>query len=389
MTKLGDMFHIPVADRLNKRRPCVQKTIGRSGTLFCHCLLILVRVDVCVSSVCVLAVGCWRLAAGRPRPIMAVLLLPAVLTATIATTGAAEWPCYVQTQFAHSQIQVLTNVTYGSAFNKLTKQQQTLTLDVYFPPQPATTAPLRPSVVLIHGGSFETGNSQSDDEPAFAYQFAMRGYAVVSINYRLEGTGTGEPGSSLLTPEPAITAAQDARAAVRFVRANAQQYHLDPDRIVVGGDSAGAITSLWLGYVQQHDPPGGSTNDPGYSSNVSCVVAVSGELGDRAFCQSVNPISHEPHNCAVNGTWDYTAQIGARAPQPALALVHGTHDLTVPYIYALKEIQRAQEVGGIPHTLVTVPGGGHVPFEQLFSSKVWMDQLFGFVANSLEPPCGH
>jgi hypothetical protein len=43
MTKLGDMFHIPVTDRLNKRRPCVKKTIGRSGTLFCHFLLILVR----------------------------------------------------------------------------------------------------------------------------------------------------------------------------------------------------------------------------------------------------------------------------------------------------------------------------------------------------------
>jgi hypothetical protein len=42
MTKLGDMFHTPVTDRLNKRRPCVQKTIGRSGTLFCHFLLILV-----------------------------------------------------------------------------------------------------------------------------------------------------------------------------------------------------------------------------------------------------------------------------------------------------------------------------------------------------------
>jgi hypothetical protein len=42
MTKLGDMFHIPVTDRLSKRRPCVQKTIGRSGTLFCHFLLILV-----------------------------------------------------------------------------------------------------------------------------------------------------------------------------------------------------------------------------------------------------------------------------------------------------------------------------------------------------------
>jgi hypothetical protein len=51
MTKLGDMFHIPVTNRLNKRRPCVQKTIGRSGTLFCHFLLILVR-STAVRHVC-------------------------------------------------------------------------------------------------------------------------------------------------------------------------------------------------------------------------------------------------------------------------------------------------------------------------------------------------
>jgi acetyl esterase/lipase len=133
---------------------------------------------------------------------------------------------------------------------------------------------------------------------------------------------------------------------------------------------------------------GGSANDPGYSSNVSCVVSVSGMLGDHAFCQSTNPITHEPHNCAVNGSWDYTSQIGARSPQPALALIHGTADLTVPYIYALKEVERAA-ASGIPHTLVTVPGGGHVPFEQLFASKRWMDRLFGFVAQSLEPPCPH
>jgi hypothetical protein len=54
MTKLGDMSHIPVTDRLNKRRPCVQKTIGRSGTLFCHFLLILVagnhRLQACMSA---------------------------------------------------------------------------------------------------------------------------------------------------------------------------------------------------------------------------------------------------------------------------------------------------------------------------------------------------
>jgi hypothetical protein len=50
LTKLGDMFHIPVTDRLNKRRPCVQKTIGRSGTLFCHFLLILVGCAAAVAA---------------------------------------------------------------------------------------------------------------------------------------------------------------------------------------------------------------------------------------------------------------------------------------------------------------------------------------------------
>eukprot|EP01052_Picozoa_sp_SAG31_P057089 SAG31_NODE_16702_length_699_cov_0.936667_1_plen_163_part_10 len=106
------------------------------------------------------------------------------------------------------------------------------------------------------------------------------------------------------------------------------------------------------------------------------------------FSGQVNPITHEPQNCAVNGTWDYTSQIGARSPQPALALVHGTADLTVPYIFARREVERAA-ASGIPHVLVTVPGGGHVPFEQLFASNRWMNQLFGFVAQTLKPACPH
>eukprot|EP01052_Picozoa_sp_SAG31_P054459 SAG31_NODE_14510_length_802_cov_1.584637_2_plen_86_part_01 len=86
------------------------------------------------------------------------MLLPLLATAAAAAAAAAkaplmpEWPCYVQTRFARSQIQVVGNVTYGSAFDKLAAQQRALTLDAYLPPEPAATAPPRPAVVLIHGG---------------------------------------------------------------------------------------------------------------------------------------------------------------------------------------------------------------------------------------------
>jgi predicted alpha/beta-fold hydrolase len=93
------------------------------------------------------------------------------------------------------------------------------------PPPPAPLAPPRPTVVLIHGGSFESGDSQSDGIPDFAMEFATRGYAVVSINYRLEGELYG-----LETLKSGLVAQEDARAAIRFVRANAEEYNLDPQR---------------------------------------------------------------------------------------------------------------------------------------------------------------
>jgi hypothetical protein len=65
------MFHIPVTDRLNKRRPCVQKTIGRSGTLFCHFLLILVHVVGIPSYSC----KALKIRLSKPPPCCRLLLL--------------------------------------------------------------------------------------------------------------------------------------------------------------------------------------------------------------------------------------------------------------------------------------------------------------------------
>ena len=66
--------------------------------------------------------------------------------------------------------------------------------------------------------------------------------------------------------------------------------------------------------------------------------------------------------------------------QPPLALVHGTRDLTVPYREAKKIQARAKRIG-LPCELITVPGGGHVPMQELLST--YMDTLMDFVEQHL------
>ena len=98
---------------------------------------------------------------------------------------------------------------------------------------------------------------------------------VVSINYRLfldQGCG----GNRTPTPEceqAALSAQHDAQAAVRFLRANATTYRIDPNRVAVAGGSAGAVTSL---LVDWHSDDPGDSGNPGPSSKVNAAVSISG-----------------------------------------------------------------------------------------------------------------
>ena len=74
----------------------------------------------------------------------------------------------------------------------------------------------------------------------------MRGYAVVSIDYRLTGEyWTWESQKAL------FDAQEDLRAAIRYVRSVANDYNLDTEKIIVSGDSAGAMTSLFVSYAKE------------------------------------------------------------------------------------------------------------------------------------------
>merc|ERR1711865_732131 len=102
-------------------------------------------------------------------------------------------------------------------------------------------------------------------------------------------------------------AVEDARAAVRYVRMIAKEYRIDTDRIMIEGDSAGAITSLYLGYVKDAQGDGQSGN-PGYRSDVRLAVSVSGQLKMQGYCGHIRPY---PAGCAVSGPVNRVGDVGS------------------------------------------------------------------------------
>ena len=171
-------------------------------------------------------------------------------------------------------VTVTSDLQYGSAPD-LQGTPQALKLDLYRPAGDTLTR--RPAIIWIHGGGFHAGDKTAQPFPKLATTFAQRGYVSASINYRLLGTdkcaGVDPPPPSCQAA--AVEAQHDAQAAVRWLRAHAAAYGVDPDRIAVGGGSAGADTALLVGI---HSEDTGSSGTPGVSSKVRGVVSISGVL---------------------------------------------------------------------------------------------------------------
>merc|ERR1711988_340858 len=116
---------------------------------------------------------------------------------------------------------------------------------------------------------------------------ATHGYVVLSINYRMITGGLVPAIWDLLTVKPAQIAGQDARAAVRYVRKHAVELRVDPNRIIIGGESAGAISANFYGFTKGYAD--GASGNAGYDSSINAVISVSGSMRDLAFCASVGP----------------------------------------------------------------------------------------------------
>jgi hypothetical protein len=230
----------------------------------------------------------------------------ALAVSLVASAGVAQAQTrYVDVVFPDPPV-VTKDVVYGVATNSSGVDQQ-LTLDVYQPAGDSATD--RALYIWVHGGNFRVG-SKAGIGPIRDY--VSRGWVGISINYRLRPELPGNAAVGALTDPASLPAfidattdaRHDAQAAVRWARANATELGIDPDRIAMAGDSAGAITSLMVAF--NHEDPGNS-GTPGPSSEIGAAISHVGAYAPVLLGDVPKP------------------------GDPPIAIYHGTHDEQVPY----------------------------------------------------------
>ena len=147
--------------------------------------------------------------------------------------------------FNENQIDSEKDILYASAENWFGIMQD-LELDIYQPNQNIDPMEKRPLVVLINGGGFMGGNKLFLED--LCLEFSKRGFVCASIEYRL---GRFELPES--TQKAIYRAQQDANAALRFLANKAEEYKIDTAHVFVGGQSAGAVTALYVNYASEDE----------------------------------------------------------------------------------------------------------------------------------------
>jgi acetyl esterase/lipase len=225
-------------------------------------------------------------------------------------------------------------------------------LDLYVPQNAAVPLPV---VIWIHGGGWQGGSKSGC--PPLRSGYIEQGYAVASIGYRLSGD--------------AVFPAQieDCKAAIRWLRARAKDYHLDPDRFGVWGSSAGGHLVALVGTS-------GDVKDFDVGANLeqsSRVQAVCDYYGPTDFTVFVSTPGYERHAFAdspesklLGGVVMENKEKAARANPityvdknaPPFLIVHGGQDGTVPLNQSVLLFEALKQAGASVH-FHTIHGAGH------------------------------
>ena len=208
-----------------------------------------------------------------------------------------------------------------------------------------------PAVMCIHGGGFRAGTRDGYD--GLIRKLAEHGYVAATITYRLAPK----------YPFPA--AIYDVKAGVRWLRANAGKYHIDPERIGVTGGSAGGHLAQFLGVTEGIKMFEGDEGNPGQSSKVACVVNYYGPSDfTKSYGKSVDAAEVLP--LFLGGNLEQARQKHIIAsplywvtPSAAPTLcIHGTKDNYVAYEQAVWMVDKLLNAG-VEAELITMQGAGH------------------------------
>lgn len=270
-----------------------------------------------------------------------------------------------------------TTLVYATARGYV-NELVTLSMDVYAINGDNTTG--RPLIILAHGGSFIFGSKQ--DMRELCEYYASLGYVSATIDYRKYNLLLGLPDSTKFV-DVAFNAISDMRAAVRYFKANADRdntFNIDPDKIFVGGLSAGAIMALHTAILDKDDPQTdvfaaylaerggveGTTGDSvnlSYNSEVAGVIGLSGALFDLDWLDENDPqilMMHGDNDAVVPYSEDF---------EGALNLI---------YLYGSASIHERAQTAGTDSYFLSVPGGGHT---NIYSSPAYASYVNTFREN--------
>ncbi len=148
-------------------------------------------------------------------------------------------------------------------------------LDLYSPAGDSNTH--RPLIIWLHGGGFKFGTKRSAGTPVWSRDFALRGYVCAALNYRLSKKHPLKQAADLV--DGCADAVEDLQQAIRFFVLNRERYGIDTSRIILGGNSAGAMIALQAGYsfpaeMRRLAHPDPSASQPAGTSNPLHIAAI-------------------------------------------------------------------------------------------------------------------
>lgn len=220
---------------------------------------------------------------------------------------------------------------------------QDLAADVFYAPE-VIEASDNPAIAFFHGGGWVYGSPE--EFHGACKRYAERGFKTFSFQYRLSINEDGSYPHPEITP---IESVKDARSAIRWLRENAVELGIDPDKIIVGGQSAGGQLALSTVFAEEINE---ETDNMDVSPVPNALVL---------FSSCYNTMEAWIDNLLADRRqriWDISPYHNLKSGMPPVIAFHGNADCMVMYYTALFFNDRMRELGN-DFELVTLDGRDH------------------------------
>lgn len=303
------------------------------------------------------------------------LLLGAYLLSTQSAVPTVQrYSTYTVSKTTHVYAQALSHSNWGSTTTSVVD----LSLDLY---RPQNAPANRPAMILIHGGGFTTGSKEDANIVDMANYFASRGWVCISINYRLaaaRGTLSTAWGNYVLSNVASAEreqsyamypAARDAKAAVRWLYANAGTYGINTNYVTALGGSAGSFLANMLGITKASD-----FRDESLSIVDTTLSATNLSAGStiHTVIDHWGGINHMTYLQAIDSQSRFDAN------DPPVSIVHGTADADVPFSQA-EALRDAYIATGAPYEFNALAGAGHGAWSATINGRSLSENAFLFI----------